>query len=131
MPEICIQLTDDEHAVIEREIAAFNAVRATIFDEKGEPMPPQTVADYAQERLSNTLTAMVAEYRKTGGDAKLEETLTDMKAIPADKQDAALAEIAAVIEKHRKADVKEEAPIDVGEIELPIDALEPREQKGK
>ena len=39
-----------------------------------------------------------------------------LKAIPADKQEEALAEIAAVIEKHRKEDVKQ-AP--------------PREQKGK
>lgn len=99
--QIIIELTDEEAAAIEAEIDTF-----PVYEEAVR----MTIADYLKDYSQPNLTRLVSDYAKRARGTAFEETIVGLKAIPADKQEEALAEIAAVIEKHRKEDVKQAPP---------------------
>lgn len=116
--QIIIELTDEEAAAIEAEIDTF-----PVYEEAVR----MTTADYLKDYCQPNITRLVEAARVNTRGTKFADVVTTLKELPPDKQDAVLKAIEEELKKH-----DDEAPLpETGEIELPIDALEPREQKGK
>lgn len=115
--QIIIELTDEEAAAIEAEIDTF-------------PILPEakrmTIAAYLKDYANPKIQRLVEANRLHAIRYVFEAAVEEMNAIPADKQAEALAEIQAVLEKHRE---KEAPSVETGEMDVSVEAT-PREQKG-
>lgn len=116
--QIIIELTDEEAAAIEAEIDTY-----PVYEEAVR----MTIADYLKDYSQPNITRLVEAARVNTRGTKFADVVTTLKELPPDKQDAVLKAIEEELKKH-----DDEAPLpETGEMDVPVDALEPREQKGK
>jgi len=116
--QIIIELTDEEAAPIEAEFDTF-----PVYEEAVR----MTIADYLKDYSQPNITRLVEAARVNTRGTKFADVVTTLKELPPDKQDAVLKAIEEELKKH-----DDEAPLpETGEMDVPVDALEPREQKGK
>lgn len=118
--QIIIELTDEEAAAIEAEIDTY-----PVLEEEGAKRmtAAEFIKDYCQPKLTRLVEAARVNVRQT----KFAEVVTTLKELPPDKQDVVLKAIEDELKKHDE----KAPPSETGEMDVPMDALEPREQKGK